>query len=190
MAHSMAWPVALLAATLIAGGAGAQQQSNGMRFDLMPVGCLIHTRYNSGDERIEVYVGKKGKTHVTKSYAGPARATTLTGVINTITYDAQGRMIRKDWAGGKWETFSPFSCFSIPGDCRYRYRNADGQDLTYIGRVVPRGDGYVSSGGFSGQAPFNDNTFTFGPFNDIATFREGSTTFKVIRYENCGRAGS
>lgn len=180
---------AVFVACLAQGAVGSvvlAEETPGIRFDLMPVGCLMHTRYGSGEERIEVYVGQRGKTHITQSFANATAARTLSKVVNTITYDALVRMIRKDWAGGKWETFIPFSCFNIPGDCNYRYRNADGDNKTYLGKVVRRGAAYVSSGGFKGEATFAPNTFTYGPFNDIATFREGYTTFKVTQYENCG----
>jgi YD repeat-containing protein len=164
---------------LLAPAALAQGNDGGIRFDVMPVGCEIHVKYGNGEVRVETYAGKKGKTFLTRSFSAGKQ-------VSTTTYDAKGRMIRKDWAGGKWETFRPFSCFSIPGECRYKYRNGDGADKEYVGKVVKRGKGYVSSGGFKREPPFNDTVLTLGPFNNSASFREGDTTFKVIEYRNCG----
>jgi YD repeat-containing protein len=151
----------------------------GVRFDLMPKGCRIHGVYGDGTATVDVYAGKKGRNHIVQTYdAG--------GLRRSTTYNAKGLMLRKDWAGGKWETFAPYSCFAVPGDCTYEYRNADGARKVFRGRVVPRGDGLVSGGGFAGEPAFNDTTLTLGPFNEIAAFREGSTRFRVTRYEGCG----
>ena len=170
---------AILTAALLAPAAWAEGTGGGLRFDIMPVGCEIHGRYGSGEVRVEIYEGRKGKTHITRSFSAGQQ-------VSKTSYDAKGRMVRKDWAGGKWETFKPFSCFGIPGDCRYGYRNGDGADKTFVGKVTRRGRTLVSSGGFEGEAPFSDTTFTLGPFNETTAFREGDTSFKVVKYRNCG----
>ncbi len=176
--------VAAIAAPAVADG------PQGIRFDQMPVGCAIHTRHGADDKRITVYVGRKGGKHVTQTYASPGPGKPPTKVINTITHDAMGRMVRRDWSDGNWETFTPYSCFDLPGQCRYRYRTGDGADQEYVGSVTAKGKGYVSKGGFRGEAPFADNTFTLGPFNNMATFREGASSFKVTSYADCGGVGS
>ena len=166
--------------------AEAETALPGVRFDVMPVGCLIHSQYGDGTEWIEAFVGKKGQRYVTKTYLGPAKAGKLNNLISTITYDANGFMIKRLWSTGKWESFEPYSCFSKPGACSYTYRNADGSNEKYIGKVVKKGKRVVSSGGFEGSPPFADTVFDMGPFNNIDRFREGGTTYKVTSYENCG----
>jgi hypothetical protein len=159
--------------------AAAQEAPAGIRFDLMPKGCRMHGSYSDGTRTVDVYVGRKGGSHAVQTHG-------TDGLVRTTTYNAEGLMTRKDWAGGAWETFKPFSCFAVVGDCTYEYRNGDGARKIYAGKVVRKGGKLVSSGGFTGEAPFNPTTLTLGPFNDTAAFREGSTSFRVTRYENCG----
>ncbi len=182
--------VALVVATALTPVSASADGPQGIRFDVMPVGCAIHTSYGGKDRRVDIYVGRKGNKHVTRTYAEPAKGQPPARLLLTTTFDAKGRMTRKDWAEGKWETFTPYSCFDLPGECRYRYRNGDGADQVYLGQVAKKGQSFVSAGGFEGEAPFNPTTLTFGPFNNIATFREGATSFKVTRYDNCGGVGS
>ena len=180
----------LVAATVIAQVAVADEGPQGLRFDKLPVGCAIHERYGGDDRRVTVYVGRNGKKHITRTYVEPVKGKAPSRLIVTITHDAAGRMIRKDWAGGDWETYTPYSCFALPGQCRYRYRNGDGDNRFIVGKVTKRGGNYLSEGGFEGEAPFPPTVFTLGPFNEMTSFAEGSTQFKVTRYENCGGTGS
>lgn len=160
----------------------AYAQTPGIRFDRMPVGCKIFGTYGSGEEVIDEYVGQRGGTHIIKTYEGPEGRR----LIRTTTYSADGLMQRKDWAGGKWETFDPASCFDTPGDCRYTYRNADGAEKVYVGRNTQRGGRMTSTGGFEGEPAFAPTVSTFGPFNNQESFTEGQTSFQVTRYQNCG----
>ncbi len=179
---------ALLAATLaclIFSATDAQTRLAGISFDIMPVGCRIHGKYSSGEQTVDEYVGKKGSKHVVKTYSGSSGR----NLVRTTTYNADGQMIRKDWAGGKWETFTPYSCFDTPGTCSYKYRNGDGQDSQFKGKVIRRGTKFVSIGGFIGESPFPDSVVTKGPFNNGDRFNDGSTSFAVTKYENCGSFG-
>ena len=154
----------------------------GIRFDEMPIGCKVHGRYGTGQQVVDVYVGKQGAKHIVKTY-GEA------GLIRTTTYSRDGLMLRKDWATGQWETFSPFSCLNVPGQCRYTYRNIDGAELEYEGTNTRQGDKIVNNGAFVGDAPFNPVISTMGRFNAQVAFTEGGSTFKVTDYEDCD-AGS
>ena len=154
----------------------------GVRFDIMPVGCRIHGAYSTGERIVSEYTGRRGGKHVIKTYDGPAR----TKLIRTTFYDKNGFMVRKDWAGGKWETFSPYSCFDVPGSCRYTYNNADGQTSVFVGKVTRKGKSVISTGGFEGEAPFPATRVTPGPYNAGESFNDGSVSFKVTKYENCG----
>jgi hypothetical protein len=168
--------------TLLAAPLQADSTMPGIQFDLMPVGCRIHGLYNSGEQVVDEYIGVKRGKHVVRTFEGPKGRK----LIRTTTYDAQGFMVRKDWAGGQWETFTPFSCFARLGVCTYTYRNGDGDNLTYRGKVTRRGGKIVSRGGFDGGPPFPESVVTVGPFNANAAFREGNTSYRVTRYENCG----
>lgn len=154
----------------------------GVRFDSMPVGCRIHGSYSTGAQVVDEYIGIEGGRHVMRTYEGPAGNT----LIRTTLYDANGFMVRKDWADGKWETFSPYSCFSEPGRCRYTYRNGDGQTKEFVGKVTRKGGAVISAGGFAGEAAFPKTRVTPGPFNAGESFSDGSVSFRVTSYENCG----
>ncbi len=158
----------------------------GIRFDIMPVGCRMHGTYSTGEQVVDEYIGLDAGKHVIKTAAGPAGKK----LIRTTDYDRNGFMIRKDWAGGKWETFSPYSCFDVPGTCRYTYQNADGQTSVFVGKVTRKGKSLVSTGGFQGEPPFPAARVTPGPFNNGESFSDGSVSFKITKYENCGGLSS
>jgi hypothetical protein len=99
-------------------------------------------------------------------------------------------MTRKDWAGGKWESFTPFSCFDVPGQCSYLFRNANGARKTFKGLVSLVQGKIVSTGGFTGEAPFPQATVTPGPFNLGEAYSDGRMSFRVTRYEACGKVAS
>lgn len=153
----------------------------GIRFDEMPVGCRIHGKYSTGEKVVDVYVGKSGGKHVVKTYVGPEGKK----LIRTSTYSREGLLLRKDWAGGAWETFSPASCVDVPGPCRYTYRNGDGAELVYKGTNTVEGDAIINQGGFVGEAPFAPVVSTLGRFNGQVAFTEGDLSFRVTRYEGC-----
>ncbi len=154
----------------------------GVRFDKMPVGCRIHAVFSTGAQVIDEYLGARNGKHVVRTTEGSKGRK----LVRTTQYDADGFMVRKDWAGGKWETFAPFSCFARPGACTYVYRNADGDRKTFRGKVVARSGKFVSTGGFEGEAPFAPTTVVPGPFNTGERWSDGTTSFRVTKYENCG----
>ncbi len=154
----------------------------GTRFDLMPVGCRIHGTYSDGNKIIDEYIGIKSGKHIIRTTKGPEGRK----LVRTMQFDSNGFLIRKDWANGAWETFSPFSCFSRPGPCTYVYRNGDGAESTFRGNTLTSGSKIVSSGGFAGDAPFAPTTVEPGPFNYGEAFTDGTVSFRVTKYENCG----
>jgi hypothetical protein len=163
----------------------AAYAETGIRFDAMPVGCRITGQYGSGEVVVDAYVGRKGKSHIVRTFGGPDG----TDLIRTTTYNAAGLMIRKDWAGGAWETFEPYSCFNVPGACSYRYRNGDGADKIFTGQVKRTTKGVRSTGGFEGEPQFSPATVTFGPFGDQASYRDASSSFRVTAYVGCNLSG-
>jgi hypothetical protein len=162
--------------------AHAKDPLPGTRFDIMPVGCRIHGSYSTGDKVIDEYIGIKSGKYIIRTTEGPKGRK----LIRTTQFDSNGFMVRKDWANGAWETFSPFSCFSRPGSCTYVYRNGDGAESTFRGKTVTRGSKIVSSGGFAGDAPFPPTTVVPGQFNNGEAYTDGTVSFRVTKYENCG----
>jgi hypothetical protein len=163
-------------------GFPAMAEQIGIRFDEMPVGCRIHGQYSSGEKVVDVYVGKSGSKHVMKTYEGPSGKK----LIRTTTFSREGLMLRKDWADGTWESFKPASCFNVPGPCSYTYRNGDGAELKYMGKNTQNGTEIINRGGWVGEPPFAPVVSTLGRFNIQEAYVEGSTSFKVTKFENCG----
>jgi hypothetical protein len=174
--------VRYLAIIFLCTGLPAGAETSGIRFDEMPVGCRIFGTYGTGDQVIDEYIGRKGDTHVIKTYEGPDGRR----LIRTTTYSLDGLMLRKDWAGGKWETFDPASCFPVPGECQYTYRNADGDEKLYMGQNTLRGRRLIGEGGFEDEPAFARSVSKLGAFNDVESYTEGQTSFQVTRYQNCG----
>lgn len=172
-----------IAAFILLGQAGlADTHPGGVQFDRMPKGCRIHGVLGDGSRIIEEYAGRRGKTHVVLGYGGPdGRA-----LVRTTTYDANGYMIRKDWPDGRWETFTPYSCFTRPGDCAFVYRNDAGKVETAEGAVTLRGAQIISRGGPKGGPVGSRTVTTLGPFGTIASTRSRDVDFRVTGYENCG----
>lgn len=172
----------ILGAIVLASPLRAESTMPGIRFDLMPVGCRIHGVFADGSRIIEEYAGKRGTTHVVRGYRGPGGRK----LVRTTTYDAEGYMIRKDWPDGRWETFTPFSCFTRPGDCAFTFRNDDGKVEIAEGTVTRRGDQIISRGGPKGKPQTSRTVTTLGPFGVIATTRSRDLDFRVTGYESCG----
>jgi hypothetical protein len=154
----------------------------GIDFDAMPVGCSWTTTYSSGEVLTETFLGKskgKPKTKVT-------RADNPGAVIRHSFFDKEGRLVRKEWAGGKWESFTPFSCFSETGSCTYRYRNADGADQKIVSKTAAKGKGFSVKAGPEGEARYPDEYFELGAFGLTTVNRADNYSAKLIKMVNCG----
>jgi YD repeat-containing protein len=166
-----------LAALALATAAPAQ-----VDFKSMPVGCSWTTRYSSGEVQTETYLGRKGGKHLTKVTSGQ-------NTVRRMTYDSKGRMTRKDWADGNWETFTPYSCFSIEGNCTYRYRNSSGADQTIESTTTASGKGFVVVAGPVGEARYNDDYFETGSFGLMTVNRSANYSNQLIELRNCDLQG-
>ena len=169
-------------ATLSMPVAAAAEPLAGIRFDLIPVGCRIHGVYSDGSVSIDEYIGKRAGRHVVKTFGGVGGR----ALLRTTQFNPQGWMVKKVWAAGQWETFAPYSCFSQPGKCTYRYANSDGAQETYQGEVRPKGGDLVSSGGYAGQPAFSPTRLQLDAWNITKSYREGSTSYRLTKYQNCG----
>ena len=170
----MRFKVVFLAVALAFGGPALAQ----VDFKAMPKGCSWTIRYSDGQVQTETYLGRKGGKHKTQVFAG-------TTLIRQMTYDAEGRMIRKDWADGNWETFSPYSCFSIEGSCTYRYRNSDGADQKIGSKTVAQGKGFAVIAGPVGGSPYPDEYFETGSFGLKVKNKASNYSARLIEMKNC-----
>jgi YD repeat-containing protein len=148
-------------------------------FATMPKGCNWTTRYSDGQVLTETYLGRKGNKHRTQVTNGKS-------VVRQTTYDAEGRMIRKDWADGNWETFSPYSCFDTAGSCTYRYRNSDGADQKIASKSVAKGKGFAVKAGPVGGSPYPDEYFETGDFGVMVKNKASNYSARLIGMKDCG----
>jgi YD repeat-containing protein len=157
---------------------GAERATAQIDFGAMPVGCSWTTQYSDGQTTTETYIGRKGGKHRTEVTNGQ-------GLIRATTYDAKGRMVRKDWSDGNWETFSPYSCFSEEGSCMYRYRNSSGADQKIESSTRASGKGFTVQAGPLDEARYPDEYFEVGTLG--LTTRNKSETYsaRLIELKNC-----
>lgn len=148
----------------------------------MPKGCSWTTRYSDGQVLTETYLGRKGGKHRTEVRAGQ-------DLVRKMTYDADGRMLRKDWANGAWESFSPYSCFAEAGKCTYRYRNADGADFKVASKTVAQGKGFRVDAGPVGGQPYPDEYFEVGSFGLMTKNKGDGYSASLIKMKNCAVGG-
>jgi hypothetical protein len=147
-------------------------------FGAMPKGCSWTTRYSDGQVLTEIYLGQKAGMHKTEVRAGK-------DLVRQMTYDGDGRMIRKDWADGKWESFTPYSCFAEQGSCTYRYRNADGADYKVASKTTAQGRGFrVKAGPVVGSA-YPDEYFEIGSFGLMTKNKGNGYSARLIEMINC-----
>lgn len=173
--------------TLIIGMAACPQGAVAqIDFAHMPVGCSWTTRYSDGQVLTETFLGMKSGTYRTKAtLAGNTRK-----LVRQSRFDKMGRLVRKDWANGKWEEFSPFSCFDTLGSCHYRYANADGIKQKINSKTTRKGKGFRVVAGPEGGPNYPDEYFEFGPFGLMTKNRTSNYSAKMIKLEGCGEAGS
>lgn len=164
----------LVLGLVLAGPATAQ-----IEFGAMPKGCNWTMRYSDGQVLTETYLGRKSGKHRTEVRAGK-------DLVRKMTYDAEGRMLRKDWADGKWETFSPYSCFAEAGSCAYRYRNADGADFKVVSKTVVQGKGFRVEAGPVGDQPYPDEYFETGSLGLLTKNKGDGYSARMIEMRNCG----
>ena len=168
------YSLVLTIALALAGPASAQ-----IDFDAMPKGCSWTVRYSNGQVLTETYLGRKGGKHRTQVTEGKT-------LVRKTTYDAEGRMIRKDWADANWETFSPYSCFDVAGSCTYRYRNSSGADQKIASKTVAKGKGFTVKAGPVGGQPYPDEYFETGSFGLMVKNKASNYSARLVEMTNCG----
>lgn len=154
----------------------------GTDFASMPVGCSWTTKYSDGSVVTETFLGKRGgkyKTEVTADDDPDA-------LIRKVTYDAKGRLLRKDWAGGKWEAFSPYSCFAEAGTCTYRYTNSGGADQKIASTTVAKGKGFSVRAGAVGEKAYPDEYFELGTFGLMTRNKASNYSARMTKMQGCG----
>jgi YD repeat-containing protein len=152
----------------------------GIDFGAMPEGCSWTTRYSDGSVITETYLGRKQGKHLTEVTQGG-------NLVRRTTYDAKGRMVRKDWADGNWETFSPYSCFTEAGACTYRYRNSSGADQKIASETARKGKGFAVQAGPVGGERYPDEYFETGAFGVMTKNKASNYSARLIEMTRCGQ---
>jgi YD repeat-containing protein len=167
--------VAVVVGFLVMGSGAARA---GIDFSAMPKGCSWTTRYSDGSVMTETYLGRKGGKHLTEVTSGGS-------LVRKMSYDGKGRMIRKDWADGNWESFTPYSCFAEAGDCTYRYRNSSGGDQKIASKTVAKGKGFAVKAGPVGGERYPDEYYETGAFGLMTKNKASNYSAKLIEMKNC-----
>lgn len=161
--------------------APAALAQGGIDFAAMPKGCNWLTKLSDRPDQRETFLGKvKGKYRIKAVDARSGAA------INTIDYNAEGLMVRRAWADGRWERFEPFSCFAVPGKCSYTYRNGAGDRFKIDSEVRPAGKGFTSAARPRGGAAYPVEKFTLGPFGLVMSYRSANYSTKITGLTDCG----
>jgi hypothetical protein len=169
----------LIAALIVAATAG--QALSGVDFDHMPVGCSWATKYSNGNFWRETYKGRKGGVFVTETVDAKTGK-----FVNRKKFDAAGRMIERVWESKKWERFSPYSCFDVPGSCEYTFTNADGAKQSIVNSAKKSGKGYTVKARSKGGEKYPDERFELGPFGLIVSNRSSNYSTATGAFKGCG----
>jgi hypothetical protein len=155
---------------------------SGIAFEAMPVGCSWTVSYSDGQTNTETYLGVKSGRHKTKV----VDASNPEKLVRYGYFDKKGRLVRKDWAHGKWEKFAPYSCFDIEGGCSYVYSNADGVRQEIASKTTTSGKGFRVTAGPVGGAPYPDEYFELGQFGLMTKNKSANYSARLVKVENCG----
>ncbi|NBE06092.1 hypothetical protein [Paragemmobacter ruber] len=158
----------------------------GIDFRTMPVGCSWTVRYSNGNLWIHTFKGRKGGAYVTE-----VREDTTTGpLVSRIRYNKRGWMTERVWADGKWERFSPYSCFGELGKCSSTYTNADGVRLEMVNTTTKAGNTYTVEGRVKDGDVYPTEYFTLGPFNVTTMNKSSNYWAETKNFYNCGLGSS
>lgn len=155
-------------------------------FESMPIGCSWSTKYSDGKTLIETFKGKVRGKYFTET----VEKKTPNRLESRTTFDRKGRMIRKDWAGGHWEIFDPFSCYETMGTCSYLYKNGDGANFVIENKVKKQGNGFLVTAAPKGGNPYPEDYIELGRFNMMTVFKNANYSSKLLGFANCEAAGS
>lgn len=161
----------------------------GIDFHQMPVGCQWHLEWSDGKHWIETYLGIKGQFHVIET----VQESNPDILVRKSFYTDDGHIVRSDFANGSWQKLAPHSCFTVLGDCEYRFSMDDGtkwqikSSVKKLGKGKYRSDSFVV-GGNSKQHWEED--FTLGPYNLLMSNKAGGEYTKITKIESCTQANS
>jgi hypothetical protein len=150
-------------------------------FEAMPIGCSWTVKYSDGQINTETYLGVKSGKHKTKV----TPANNPEKLIRHSYYDKEGRLVKKDWANGKWEQFSPFSCFDIQGLCTYTYSNADGVKQKISSETKVSGKGFKVSAGPVDGPPYPEEYFELGQFGLVTRNKSSNYSARIVSFKDC-----
>lgn len=165
---------------LLAGPSGAA-----IDFPSMPVGCSWITQYSNGNTWRETFKGQKGGKYITQTVDLEHE----NALVNSKKFDAAGNLVERVWGGGKWERFSPFSCFDTVGSCTYTFTNADGEKSTITNETRKAGKGFAVRARVKGGEAFPDETFQLGPFGLMVRNNSSNYSALIVSFNGCGQVG-
>ncbi|MFN0116553.1 MAG: hypothetical protein ACKVPY_17925 [Paracoccaceae bacterium] len=157
------------------------QESAGIDFATMPVGCRWQRELSNGQIWLEEFVGRKGKSYIVRT----VNAKNPSEFISTVEFNRDGHRTRLTWANGSWSTFSPFSCFAVLGKCSYIYENSDGERKQIDSTATLKG-GILITRSRSGTEEFAPERTALGPFRVWKENKSPNYWTRVTKFERCG----
>lgn len=155
-------------------------------FSNMPVGCSWTVKYSNGNTWRETFKGRKGGKYITRTVdLGRKNA-----LVNTKTFDAAGNLVERKWGDGKWERFTPYSCFDTVGSCTYTFSNADGAKSTIVNETRKVGKGFAVRARVKGGEVFPEERFRLGPFGLMQVNQAPNYSASIVSFKGCGLEGS
>lgn len=155
-------------------------------FASMPVGCSWTVQYSNGNTWRETFKGRKGGRYVTQTVDLKRK----NALVNTKKFDVAGNLVERVWGDGKWERFSPFSCFDTVGSCTYTFTNADGARSRIVNETRAAGKGFAVRARVKGGEAFPDETFQLGPFGLMVTNKSSNYSASIVSFKKCGLESS
>ncbi len=151
----------------------------GIDFAAMPIGCRWHTALSDRPTEVSTYVGERSGFHVIEVTTGRGRP------VATVFNTPDGHYAQRVFPDGRWERFTPHTCFAVEGRCESTYERGDGLRVRQWSEGRRSGDGFVVRSGEVGGAAYAAEAYRLGPFNVIAESRNETYAARVTKFERC-----
>ncbi len=173
----------LAAAAFCAATALAAPMAQAVDFADMPVGCQWTFQYWNGMRLTHTYVGRvSGLYDVRTTVAGhPDR------LVNNMWFNRSGDMVERASQNGKWEKFSPASCYTQVGHCEMLLTNARGVHRHIDSTTQRNGNHYDQYWHLRGRGHLHHVAYTEGRFGIIVKGMYRGKPVTVSRFRHCGR---
>lgn len=152
-------------------------QSLGVQVTAIPVGTKFYYETSKGKTIVGTWVGKKGKYYLLKETGEYPNNTT------TIYYNPNGHVVRRRYSNGFQETYKPFSCFAVLGDCQHRYKGGSKWNGQFEHHVTQNGDTYNIVESRINRGDAWEREYQLGQFNMVSYLKRGKYWERLVKIE-------